>query len=62
MVEKHDDARVLSKNMRDARLGVQRLIQYLQGPKFQGAGNDYVYISTDLMPKLNRIEQSLRQE
>ena len=38
--------------MRDAREALVDIMHYLQGTKFHGVENDYVHVSTDMMPKL----------
>jgi hypothetical protein len=38
-----------------ARDGLEELLVYLTGDKFQGAGNDHVHLRTDLLPKLMQL-------
>jgi hypothetical protein len=42
-----------------ARELVLELEAYLLGPKFHGPDNDYVHVSTDLLPKLARVRSAL---
>ena len=43
----------------EAEVAVRELLAYLQMPKFQGAENDFVHVSTDLFPKLREIHANL---
>ena len=36
------------------------LLCYLETDKFSGPDNDYIHIRTDLLPKLQRISNTLR--
>lgn len=42
--------------MREARDALIDIMHYLQSPKFHGVDNDYVYVSTDIMPKLISLQ------
>jgi hypothetical protein len=35
------------------------LMHYLESSKFQGPGNDYAHVSTDIFPKVREIRMSL---
>jgi len=35
------------------------LMAYLESSKFQGDGNDYVHVRTDIFPKIREIRMSL---
>ena len=52
LIRERDDAQA---TIRATREELREIIHYLQAPKFHGAGNDYVHISTDIMPKLLRL-------
>jgi len=45
--------------MRDAREALVDIMHYLQGTKFHGVENDYVHVSTDMMPKLIALQFKL---
>ena len=45
--------------LRDARDIVSELEAYLMSSKFHGPDNDYVHVSTDLLPKLARVRGAL---
>lgn len=38
---------------------LSELMAYLESPKFRGADNDYVQISTDIFPKIREARMSL---
>lgn len=59
-VRKHENAIALVRQVRNARIELDRLMQYLQSPKFHN--EDYVYIRTDLMPKLIQLHRALRED
>ncbi len=37
------------------RDGITEIMAYLSSPKFQGTDNDYVHVTTDIMPKLSKL-------
>ena len=55
LTRERDEARATITATRDE---LREIIRYLQTPKFHGAGNDYVHISTDIMPKLLRLSMA----
>ena len=55
LTRERDEAQATIRATRDE---LREIIHYLQTPKFHGAGNDYVHISTDIMPKLLRLSMA----
>ena len=45
--------------VKDARNALIDIMHYLQTPKFHGVENDYVHVSTDIMPKLIGLQFKL---
>ena len=45
--------------VKDARNALIDVMHYLQTPKFHGVENDYVHVSTDIMPKLIGLQFKL---
>lgn len=45
--------------VRIARQNLVELEAYLLSSKFQGPGNDYVHVRTDILPKLREIRSDL---
>ena len=60
IMERHLNTRVLEHQLRDARLELDRIRVYLQTKKFHK--DDYVYITTDLMPKLEALHRILMEK
>jgi len=54
--ERNETREVLS----DALDMVHDLMLYLHSSKFAGVDNDYIYVSTDLLPKVCDIRRKLR--
>jgi hypothetical protein len=49
------DRRALECQLIDVRNELTELLTYLNSSKFQGDGNDYVHVSTDIFPKLAEL-------
>jgi hypothetical protein len=56
-----DKTEAQSRTMAETVTLLSDLMAYLASPKFQGTGNDYAHISTDLVPKLREIRLNLLQ-
>ena len=57
LTRQRDEARETLESALDR---VEDLILYLQSSKFAGTENDYIYVSTDLLPKVCDIRRKLR--
>jgi hypothetical protein len=51
----------LRYQLAEAQKAVVQLQTYLLSPKFQGSDNDYVHVSTDMLPKLGMLRTTLIQ-
>lgn len=49
LTRQRDEARETLESALDS---VEDLIRYLHSSKFAGTDNDYIYVSTDLLPRL----------
>lgn len=45
----------MMNQLKTANDEIKELANYLRSRKFQGTENDYIHISTDLMPKIERF-------
>lgn len=50
---------IYAAQVKDARNALIDIMHYLQLPKFHGVENDYVHVSTDIMPKLIALQFKL---
>ena len=46
----------------NAEVALRELLQYLGTSKFQGVDNDFIYVSTDLYPKLVNVYNALAED
>ena len=56
LTQERDAAQTTIRETRDALL---EIILYLRSDKFRWPDQDYVFVSTDMLPKLNELHWSL---
>ncbi len=59
LIRERDDYAAQMREAREAREALVDIMHYLQSTKFHGVENDYVHVSTDMMPKLIALQFKL---
>lgn len=49
----------LKNQIREAQEETLEILKYLNSPKFHGAENDYVHVSTDIFKKVDTVKNML---
>jgi hypothetical protein len=50
-----DENQALRDQLAEAEAAIREMQNYLLSSKFQGDGNDYVHVRTDMLPKLSSL-------